>query len=107
MKRLFLILVAFVVVAGILLVVVGALSIQNSPDKTSITIDKAELREKTREALHETKKTGSAILEKSGNELRKAGENLDKSPQDQSVPAKSDSPNKENNLQGDHQDNLK
>ena len=56
MKRLFLILVAFFVVAGIVLAAVGVLSIQNSPDKTSITIDKAALREKTQKALHETKK---------------------------------------------------
>jgi hypothetical protein len=92
MRRLLLILIAFVVVAGIVLAAVGALSIQNTPDKTSITIDKTELKEKAQEAIHHTKEAGSAILKQTGKELHKAGESLNKSPQDQSPPTKSENP---------------
>jgi uncharacterized protein YpmS len=90
--RLFLILVALAVVAIVVVIAVGGLSIQNTPDKTSITIDKKELQEKAHEALVKTKEAGSSLLKQTGQDLQKAGHSLNPAPE-QPLPPKSDNLN--------------
>jgi hypothetical protein len=87
-QRLFLILVTLAILAGLVLAAVGVISVQNTPDKTSITIDKTELKAKTKDAVEKTKEAGSSILEKTGESLHKAGKDIDES-RDQSEPSKS------------------
>jgi hypothetical protein len=80
MKRLFLILVALVVLAGVVIIAVGGLSVQNTPNETTITIDKKELKEKAHEALVKTKEAGSSLLKQTGVDLQKAGNNMNPAP---------------------------
>jgi hypothetical protein len=76
--------------AVITIAVMGVVTVQNTPEKTNITIDKKEMREKSQEAVEKTKEAGGKLLEKAGEGLHKAGESIRESKTDNSAPAPTD-----------------
>jgi hypothetical protein len=68
-------LVAVLVLAGVGLAAVGVLRMENSPDKTTITIDKKLLKEKTGDAIEKTKEAGGDLLKKAGDKLHNENKN--------------------------------
>ena len=59
-------LVVIAVVIGVLLAAAGVLHFRNGTDQTSVTLDKKELKEKTRDVVGKTEEVGGKILDKTG-----------------------------------------
>jgi uncharacterized membrane protein len=87
MTRLTIVLIAVVVLVGALLAATGVLYVQNSNDKTGITIDKKELKEKTDEAVKKTEEAGSKALDKAGQAMHNAADAMRGSSHDSTRPA--------------------
>jgi hypothetical protein len=87
MRRLILAAVTMLVAGGAVIIALGALHVENTEDKVNLTIDKKQLKEKGEEGVNEAKTVGSALLHRSGEALRKAGENLRRTSDGQQTPA--------------------
>lgn len=87
MSRLILAMIAIIalVVAG--LAMSGVLSVRNDKEQTGITIDKKELKEKTREAVKKTEEAGDKAIDKTSNALHKAADQLRGWSHDSKMPA--------------------
>jgi len=92
MKRLILMFGVTVLLVGGVLATTGVLHVRNTEDETSVILDKKDLGEKAQEVLHQAKDTGSTILERTGEVLRNAGEDIGKPSPDTSAPKKTESP---------------
>jgi hypothetical protein len=79
--------VAIVVVLGGVMAATGVLRFESDQDRSTITIDKKELKEKTHNAVKEAEKTESKILEKTGDALHSAAKGMRES-SDGKAPAK-------------------
>ena len=86
MARLMITTVVVLIVLGVVLATTGVLQFRNTEEETGVTIDKKELKEKTKEAVETTGEAGSKILDKTGEVLHKAAEGLRGSPDDQPAP---------------------
>lgn len=75
-RRFILAVVALVILSGVVIAAVGALSVRSTDDEVNVTIDKRQLREKAEEGAEKVKEAGSAVLNSTGEALRKVGENL-------------------------------
>ncbi len=76
MKRLIVSVIVIVVLAGVGLAVAGVLRFENTKNRSSITLDKKELQQKTEKAVEKTEAAGGEILDKTGQALHKAAESL-------------------------------
>ncbi len=65
-----------VVVVAILLVAAGLLRVEDSPEQTTITLDKAQLRDTSREALEKTEDADRRLLEGADEGVRSVGKDL-------------------------------
>lgn len=91
MKRIFIILIVLAVAAVCFLAASGVLTYQGTPDKSSVILDKSQLKEKTRDFFDRSKEAGGKSLEKAGEDLKRAGDKL-RSPSPPSNPAPSNPP---------------
>ena len=82
MSRFIATVVVIAVVVGALLAAAGVLHFRNGTDETSITLDKKELKDNTRDVVGKTEEAGGKILDKTGQALHKAAEGLRGSPGD-------------------------
>ena len=87
MTRLTMTAIVILIVGSAVLATTGVLSFRNTKDKTGITIDKKELKEKTQEAVKKTEAAGNTILDKTGEAMRKAGDEMRRSSHEQKAPA--------------------
>jgi hypothetical protein len=87
MTRLFIVVIAILVVVGVALAATGVLHVQNTKDETGITIDKKEFKEKAQEAVKTTTDAGGKILDKTSEALHNAADGLRKPSDDRNPPA--------------------
>jgi hypothetical protein len=75
------------IVAVAVLAITGVLHVRDTKDETGVTIDKKELKEKTQEAVKKTEAAGSKALDKTGEALHKAADEIRGASHDQKTPA--------------------
>lgn len=102
MKNFILALIAVALIVAIVLAAMGVLTVQNSETKTGIILDKQELKDKTGNFLEKSKEAESDVLEKAGDQLKKAGKDIQEKaatpappPQNSPPPADKDRSNRE------------
>jgi hypothetical protein len=76
MARLIVVLVVIVVGISIVLAMTGVMHFQNTNDQSTITIDKKDLQKKSEKAVEKTEEAGGKILDKTGEALHKAADDL-------------------------------
>jgi hypothetical protein len=86
MTRLMMTVIVIIVVVGAVMATTGILRFYNTTDETGVTIDKKELKEQTREAVERAGKTGGAVLDKTGETLHEAAEQMRGSSDNRKLP---------------------
>jgi hypothetical protein len=76
MSRLITTVVVVIVIAGVVLFATGTLHFRNTPAETSVTIDKKELNQKTKDLVGKTEEAGSKVLDKTSEALHKAAKEV-------------------------------
>lgn len=82
MLKLILTLVAVIALVGAVLAATGVISVRSTDDKTSVTIDKEEMKSQANKAIERTKEIGGTMVEKASQAVHKAKESLRGSPED-------------------------
>ncbi len=72
MKKLLALTILIIALGSVVFASTGVISIQNTTDKTSVTIDKKELKDPAGRVLEKTGEVGSTILNKTNEVLEKA-----------------------------------
>jgi hypothetical protein len=96
MNRWILIVIAICIVGVAVLALSGVLHVRDTKNETGVTIDKKELKEKTEEAVKKTEAAGGKVLDKTGEALHKAAEEIRGTPHDQKPPATTPLPDEKN-----------
>jgi hypothetical protein len=93
MARLIVTAVLILVVAGIVLGTAGVLHYRDTPDQTTVTFDKREFREKSREAADKTAEMGRQTLDRTGQAFHDVAEQLRGAPNGNNAPSNTSAPN--------------